>query len=255
MDRMIRNKPALRLACLLLVLGFAPLGVQGQSPPQKGFEFSGLPRPEFMLEELRALVGRTFWVRRPEQKQPPKALFCETQAPAGACPGEKFGVAADERFTIDELIVGKPNPALSWLKIKLASGKTAYLSVEDFREHRYSEARLSPTVHDIDTIIANSGWIFDDYPPRILNERRMQLEARSDPKREQERLEKERVMRHSLLYVGMTAQQVLNTTWGPPNNITTTIVGWRRLEQWDYGAGNVLHFEDGRLVRVHPFGR
>lgn len=248
-------KSILRIAIILLVLCIAPFAARGQSTAQQGFEFSGLPRPEFMLEELRALVGRTFWVRRPEQKQPPKALFCEAKAPPSTCPSDKFGVASDERFTIEALIVDKPNPALSWFRIKLASGKIAYLSVADFREHRYSETRLSPAVHDIDTIIANSGWIFDDYPPRILNERRTQLEARNDPKREQERLEKERIIRHSVLYVGMTTHQVLNSSWGPPNAINTTIVGWRRLEQWDYGAGNVLHFEDGRLVRLHPFGR
>jgi len=214
-----------------------------------------------MLEELRALVGRNFWVRKPEPGQPPKALFCDSKdSPAASdkaadCPSEKYGVTAAEQFNVEALIVGKANPAHSWFRIKFASGKTAHIRVEDFREHRYNEAKLSATLYDIDYIAANSGWIFDDYPPRILGERRAQFEARNDPKRLQEQLEKERIIRHSVLYIGMTAQQVLNSSWGPPNSVTSSIVGWRRLERWDYGAGNVLHFEDGRLQRIYPFGR
>lgn len=259
MDKNIGRKPSCLSRsprwALLALLCVLPCAVQSQSTPQKGYEFSGLPRTEFLLDELRALVGRNFWVRRPELGQGPKALFCDSKAPPVTCPNDKFGVAAAEQFTIEELLINKTNPALSWLRIKFASGKIAYLSVEDFRNERYNEGKLSPAVHDVDYIIANSGWIFDDYPPRILGERRTQLEARNDPKRQQAQLEKERILRHSVLYIGMTQQQVLNTSWGPPNSISTTTIGWRRLEQWDYGGGNVLYFEDGRLQRIHPFGR
>ncbi|HTE16519.1 MAG TPA: hypothetical protein VK642_15720 [Burkholderiales bacterium] len=246
---------------LLLALTWMPLNSSAASPPQKGFELSGTPRPEFLLEELRALVGRKLWVRRPEPGQPPKALFCESQAaPATsgnstACASEKYGAPAAEQFTVEDLIISKPNAAYSWLKIKFASGKTAYLSTEDFKDNRYAEGRISADLLGIDYAIANSGWIFYDYPQRILDLRRAQHGARNDPMREAEQLEKERVTRLKLLYTGMTTQQVLNSSWGQPNNITTTVLGWQRLEQWDYGAGTVLYFEDGRLQRIQTFRR
>lgn len=250
------HRALLRIFSVLAVLTTAPFAASGATPGvQPEFELSGTPRPEFLVEELRALVGRTFWVRRPEQGQSPKALFCDSAAaPDGnkssVCPSEKFSVPAAEQFTIQDLIAGKANLAYSWLKIKFASGKTAYLSTEDFKDNRYAESRVSTALFGIDYAIANSGWIFDDFPPKILDQRRAQHQAGNDPKLAQDKLESERVTRLKLLYIGMTAQQVLNSTWGPPNTITTTTLGWRRLEQWDYGGGTVLFFEDDRLQRI-----
>jgi hypothetical protein len=243
------------LILLLSQLVSAP-GALAASPPQQGYELSGSLRPEFLLDELRALVGRTFWVRKPEPGQPPRALFCDSQeAPSAGnntspCPTEKYGVAANEQFTIEALIVGKPNPAHTWLKIKFTTGKTAYLGSEDFKDNRYAESRVSAAVYGIDYAIANSGWIFDDYPPKILDQRRAQYQADNDPTVAPDKLESERVTRLKLLYIGMTAQQVLNSSWGRPDSVTTTVLGQRRLEQWDYGSNAVLYFGDDRLQRI-----
>jgi hypothetical protein len=80
----------------------------------------------------------------------------------------------------------------------------------------------------------------------VLN-RRLAQQALNEPGKTQERLEKERVVRASLLHVGMTAQQVLNSSWGRPNSVNVVTEGYRTMEQWDYGAGNVLYFDRGRL--------
>jgi len=250
---MIAKSPFLLF--ILMMTGWMPHLACAASLPQKSYELSGMPRPEFLLDELRALAGRKFWVRGPEQGQPPKALFCRDNATAAdgnaaACAGEKFSVAAAEMFTVEDVIIGKLNPAYSWLKLKFVSGKSALLSIEDFRDQRYDESKLSPEQYGIDYVIANSGWIFDDYPPKILDQRRAQHASGSDPKLAQERLEAERVTRLKLLYIGMTTQQVLNSTWGAPNAVTPAASGWRRAERWDYGSGIVLYFEDGRLQQI-----
>lgn len=250
------NPTSKRLLLLLVTLSWSPLNASAASPPQKGYENAGLPQAQFLLEELRALVGRNFWVRKPEPGQSPKALFCDSQeAPAVTCATEKFSVLAAESFTVEDLIIGKPNAALSWLKLKFASGKTAYLSSEDFRDNRYNESRVSTELLGIEYAIANSGWIFDDYPPKILDRQRAQYAVRNDPKLAQEQRESDRVTRLKLLYIGMTAQAVLNSSWGRPNNISTTVIGRRRLERWDYGSGNLLYFEDDRLQRIEAFRR
>lgn len=51
-------------------------------------------------------------------------------------------------------------------------------------------------------------------------------------------------------YVGMTQQDVLNSSWGRPQHVnrTTTALGTR--EQWVYGIGSYLYFEDGVLTAI-----
>jgi hypothetical protein len=219
---------------------------------QPGYESSGSPRPEFLVEELRAHIGKKYWVRRPLPGQAPKALFCNSNEPPPFkenprdCPVEKQGVEKSEPFIIEDVLIAKPDTARSWLKIKFESGKTAYISPQDFTENRYREDRVSVALYGIDYALSNSGWIFELYPEGVLDRRRAQLE-RDQPARAQEQLEKERAVRGSLLYVGMTTQQVLNSSWGRPDSVNIVSDGSRTLEQWTYGAGNTLYFDRGRL--------
>lgn len=251
---------AARLSLAVLVWACAAQSAHGQaSDVQPGYEFSGSPRAEFLLGDLRGYVGKKYWVRRPLQGQSALALFCDNAAPPPTkdCPREKFGVASAEQFTIEDVAIAKPEPRLSWFKIRLESSKkTAYLNLQDFSQHGYNERRVSAPLLGVDDALANSGWIFDDYPDKVLNNRREQLEKERDaPRLEQERIAKERALRTKLLYIGMSTQQVLNSTWGPPNDISVTMIGWRRMERWDYGGGNYLYFENDRLQRMHVFGR
>ena len=251
---MMRAATQMKSACLFLLLALAGASLDswGASLPQKGFEFSGSPKAEFLLEELRGYIGRKYWVRRPLPGQSPKGLFCDSKEPPpfkenpAVCPVEKYGVAKSEPFTIEDVLIAKPNPAHSWLKIKFESGKTAYMSPQDFSENRYRDGRVSAALYGIDYVLGNSGWIFDEYPDAVLN-RRLAQHERDDPKRAQEQLEKERILRASVLQIGMTTQQVLSSSWGRPDSVSVANDGSRTLEQWDYGAGNTLYFDRGRL--------
>jgi hypothetical protein len=250
----MRLKSTHRFCALLTLAGLAGLALSAGSAslPQKGYELAGTPRPEFLLEELRAQIGKKYWVRRPFQGQSPKALFCDSKEAATvranppACTSEKYGLAKAEQFTIEDVVIAKPNPALSWMKIRLASGKTTYMSPQDFTENRYREGMVAASAHNAESLLNHSGWIFNEYPETVLN-RRLAQQSLDDPGKAQERLEKDRVARASLLHPGMTAQQVLNSSWGRPNSVNVVTEGQRSLEQWDYGAGNVLYFDRGRL--------
>jgi hypothetical protein len=220
---------------------------------QPGYEFSGSPKAEFLIDDLRNYVGRSFWIRRPLQDQLPIALFCHSDAaPSGKdCPGEKTSVNSTARFTVEDVIVAQPQAEWSWLKIRFANdNQNAYLSLQDFTRHRYNEARVAAEPVGIDYALANSGWIFDDFPPKILDQRRAHFKAQNDPKLAQQKFENERITRLRLLHPGMSAQQVLNSSWGPPNAVSSNVHGWRRLEQWNYGGGIVLYFENDRLQRI-----
>lgn len=91
-------------------------------------------------------------------------------------------------------------------------------------------------------------------------EEERQREAELARQRQREAEERERVIqqwpgdiqvlvRASKLRLGMTPEQV-RMAWGPPQTIHETITVGRTSEQWVYGLGQYLYFEDGRLITI-----
>lgn len=51
--------------------------------------------------------------------------------------------------------------------------------------------------------------------------------------------------------IGMTMNQVLNkTSWGEPQSVNRTTTRYGVREQWVYGNGNYLYFENGKLTAI-----
>lgn len=50
--------------------------------------------------------------------------------------------------------------------------------------------------------------------------------------------------------IGMTQAEVLDSSWGKPKHINRTTTPLRSREQWVYGNGNYLYFEDGTLTSI-----
>lgn len=50
--------------------------------------------------------------------------------------------------------------------------------------------------------------------------------------------------------IGMTQADVLASSWGKPKYINRTTTPLRSREQWVYGNGNYLYFEDGTLTSI-----
>lgn len=50
--------------------------------------------------------------------------------------------------------------------------------------------------------------------------------------------------------IGMSTEQVLNSSWGKPQKVNTTTTSLGTREQWVYGNGNYLYFENGILVTI-----
>lgn len=48
----------------------------------------------------------------------------------------------------------------------------------------------------------------------------------------------------------MTKQDVLDSSWGAPKKINTTTTQYGVHEQWVYGGGNYLYFDDGILTSI-----
>jgi hypothetical protein len=50
--------------------------------------------------------------------------------------------------------------------------------------------------------------------------------------------------------IGYTKEQVLNSTWGKPQKINTTTNAYGTHEQWIYGGGNYLYFDNDVLTTI-----
>lgn len=50
--------------------------------------------------------------------------------------------------------------------------------------------------------------------------------------------------------IGMTKQDVLDSSWGRPNHINTTTTAFGTREQWVYDGYNYLYFKDGILTTI-----
>lgn len=53
-----------------------------------------------------------------------------------------------------------------------------------------------------------------------------------------------------LVRIGMTSAQVIRCGWGQPEDINRTTSRHGTREQWVYGGGNYLYFENGRLETI-----
>lgn len=52
------------------------------------------------------------------------------------------------------------------------------------------------------------------------------------------------------VHIGMTKGEVLTNGWGQPSDINKTTTAYGTREQWVYGGGNYLYFEDGILTSI-----
>jgi hypothetical protein len=50
--------------------------------------------------------------------------------------------------------------------------------------------------------------------------------------------------------IGMTKDEVRASSWGRPQNINTSVYRFGTHEQWVYGGGNYLYFENGVLTSI-----
>jgi hypothetical protein len=50
--------------------------------------------------------------------------------------------------------------------------------------------------------------------------------------------------------IGMTRERVLQSQWGRPQKVNTTTTARGTREQWVYGGGNYLYFENGILTTI-----
>ena len=50
--------------------------------------------------------------------------------------------------------------------------------------------------------------------------------------------------------IGMSAQDVIDSSWGKPSKVNRTTNQWGVREQWVYASGSYLYFKDGVLTSI-----
>ena len=50
--------------------------------------------------------------------------------------------------------------------------------------------------------------------------------------------------------IGMTAEEVRNSTWGEPQDVNTTITAYHTTEQWCYSNNRYVYLEDGIVTSI-----
>ncbi|AJK86579.1 MULTISPECIES: hypothetical protein [Lysinibacillus] len=84
-------------------------------------------------------------------------------------------------------------------------------------------------------------WIEREYRNNLFNMERIS-------NAEKERKEKIESARGSNPSLGMTYEEVLASLWGEPYDVNRTVTEYGTYEQWMYGNGQYLYFEDGILT-------
>ena len=79
---------------------------------------------------------------------------------------------------------------------------------------------------------------------------RIAKEKAEEEKRAMEEAEEKARKKSQGVSIGMSKQDVLDSNWGKPDHINTTTTRYGVHEQWVYGGGNYLYFENGILTSI-----
>lgn len=77
--------------------------------------------------------------------------------------------------------------------------------------------------------------IYDQY----LKKKKAEKEAKEKAKKKQQGVR-----------IGMSEQDVLDSSWGKPTKINKSVYSWGTYEQWVYPNYNYLYFENGKLTSI-----
>ena len=61
---------------------------------------------------------------------------------------------------------------------------------------------------------------------------------------------KERAKAKNVPAIGMTADEVRNSSWGEPKKINKTTYEWGTSEQWVYSLDRYVYLENGRVTAI-----
>ena len=80
------------------------------------------------------------------------------------------------------------------------------------------------------------------------------IKKEKEEKEEKEAAEREatrkKIKKQQGVRIGMSKQDVLDSSWGKPTKINKSVYSWGTTEQWVYPNYNYLYFENGKLTSI-----
>ena len=215
-------------------------------------------------QKLTDVIGKEFWI-----KNNPNAKFkrkFKYQAKTHRLNYNEFEVSKDEKFIVIgwELDYNKREH----LKLQFSEDKIGYLEVW----HLIDSTKILDGVFNGYEYSDDVEYLFDEDPnvalPRQMEEiNKWKLKTAQEVEQEKLKLSKEisnenRLKKQAIdkekaafkakggVSIGMTKERVLKSNWGKPNKINRTTNAYGVTEQWVYGNGNYLYFDNGILSSI-----
>lgn len=181
----------------------------------------------------------------------PAAVLAHQKLTATQCINERTALEARAAALADQKQFWKAHMALQPCAV-LLNDKTLADKAQAYEVQDYEHTLRDPKATADDKLRALERLSAID-PARAAKHQsarsKLEQQATADDKRAAQREAARR--RKEGVSIGMSQNDVLASNRGRPERVNTTIMrDNRRNEQWVYGGGNYLYFEDGVLVSI-----
>lgn len=138
---------------------------------------------------------------------------------------------------------------------KKNNGSVRLVGLLDGQEGHYLQSSEEGSVTERSDKNGGTHWSTEAW--RIKNTdrvaRRESEQAANDEKAKEEKAKKEaeeRAKAKNVPAIGMTADEVRNSSWGEPKKINKTTYEWGTSEQWVYSLDRYVYLENGRVTAI-----
>lgn len=187
-------------------------------------------------DKAKYLIGRTYWIK-PNPKAIQKIRFLDIARESGA---EKFYITEDTNFKIISIEKDYPKNSQPYFKVKFQDGKSGYLAINlTTKKFKGRDKILEALIGDNEPMYDFQEYIFPSPPEKFISAYKLkQAEILQANKSK------------AGVRIGMTTSEVLNSKWGKPLSINRTTTAFGTREQWVYGSGNYLYFDNNILSGI-----
>ena len=195
---------------------------------------------------LNAIRGKTFWIKaNPEASSRIKFIEPNSDGNVPKYSQEKvFYVKADANFIVIDSAKGDYD---TFLKVKFSDEKIGYLQINPLSSIDPDSYPLIDNLYpgkDADLVYFE--YIFSRPPQEAFAAERKAAAIQKEKQAKKDAAWKAR----GGVRIGMTKEQVKNSNWGRPNSINRSTGSFGTHEQWIYGGGNYLYFDNGVLTSI-----
>lgn len=191
-----------------------------------------------LLAAREKMAGVTFWIE-PNASAIRRKEFISAEED-GSIGSEKFVVTETTSFSVIGFTTGRYR---NYVKITFPDGKIAYLEEGILFDSNPKKYALFDDLYEIGRPKHNFvEYILPVSPEELrIAEKKVKAKAANAAAAWKAR---------GGVSIGMTAKQVRASNWGGPESINRSTGSYGTHEQWVYGGGNYIYFENGIVSSI-----